>query len=556
MQNKISLLIIFIATILCGCQNSQVDQQLDHVESIMEERPDSALTILQQIDGTTLHGEPQARHALLLSQAYDKNYIDLTSDSLISIATSYYNKAGDKHHRLMTGYYKVVILMNRREFDEALSDALDVESLAEDSGDLAYLARTRLIIARAYMFSFNQEGAKEYFDKSLSTLQQLDNAEWIGLTLINLSNWALHQKEYQLAIEYADSAKFYIPGNKDIPEYEMLALVGLQKYKEADSLYTHHIPNPSIQANAYKLLVDFQLGKRHHVEDSLSSLLSAASHFDSIDIAYISSHIDRLCGDYEQALNHSQSLLQESDNVIKGLSTHSLYRIQLEYEKLKQLEAENNLRTQHLLLSFACFVVVLIIFFGIIYFRLISKQHKVQMSAAKNEIALISSDFAEIQAKFKQESDQQKHKATLLNEQLLSGRIAAQELFMSKYAWIEEFGNIFIDAEITHTSASRALKELRERLDAVKTKDFILNLKAVINRYFDNLMVRVSRECPSITESEQTILALLCANLSPRIISFILNIQPQSVYNAKSSVKRKLEHNSPALLQEIKGICA
>lgn len=68
-------------------------------------------------------------------------------------------------------------------------------------------------------------------------------------------------------------------------------------------------------------------------------------------------------------------------------------------------------------------------------------------------------------------------------------------------------------------------------------------------------MERVRSECPAITDSERTILALLCANLSIRIISFILNITPRTIYNAKYSIKRKLEKYSPEILHELSDIC-
>ena len=46
------------------------------VESFIEERPDSALTVLQGMDKEALSGkEEEAKHALLLSMALDKNVI-------------------------------------------------------------------------------------------------------------------------------------------------------------------------------------------------------------------------------------------------------------------------------------------------------------------------------------------------------------------------------------------------------------------------------------------------------------------------------------------------
>ena len=51
-------------------------ETLMQVESFIEERPDSALTVLQGMDKEALsRKEEKAKHALLLSMALDKNVI-------------------------------------------------------------------------------------------------------------------------------------------------------------------------------------------------------------------------------------------------------------------------------------------------------------------------------------------------------------------------------------------------------------------------------------------------------------------------------------------------
>lgn len=585
MRNLLYAIFIIMA-LLCSCHRDPVWQTLNEAESIMEEHPDSALIILEGIDGQDLIGEVQARHALLVSQAYDKNYIDLTSDSLISIATTYYNKHDNAHYKLMANYYRVVICMNRQEYDEALTLAFDVEKLARKLYDTEYLARIRLIIARAYLFSFNQEGSKDYFEKSLDLMRQLQKPMWTGLVFINLANLALIQKEYTQAIEFVDSAKVYAPDDPDIPEYEMLAQIGLNNYDKADSIFDNHVFNPSIQAKAYKLLASYHTGKCDSIEDSLNILLSNATHFDSIYIASVGSQIRHRNGDNERAWVYTDILLHELNNEIDEISAHSLYRIQLEHDRATHAEEEKQLQLQFLFSLFIGIIALLIIVFGIGYLRILRRRHEEQMERTKDEVLFVSSEFAEMQTELKREIDRQNNEIVTLNErlhidrlsvqeiqaalnhekekheqdvivlnqQIHQGQIVAQELFMSKYAWIEELGNIFIDAETSKASTSRAMKDLKQRLDTVKTQQFIERLIEVINKYCDNLINRVKCECPTITDSERTILALFCANLSTRIISFILNITPRSVYNAKYSIKCKLVQASPNILHELHNV--
>ncbi|MCX4331343.1 MAG: hypothetical protein OSJ24_03995 [Muribaculaceae bacterium] len=551
------MLIMCVAVmLLCGCNHSRISKELDRAEAVMESHPDSALNILQLIDASDISGETRARHALLLSQAYDKNYIDLTSDSLISIATSYYNRSGNTRLKMMASYYYVAILMNRRDFDKALSIAFDVEKLAEESGDIDFLARIRNQIARAYLFSFNQEGAKDYLEKSLELTRSLNKPEWTGNVFINLANWALYHKDHSLAIEYVDSAKNYIATDPDIAEYEMMARIGLADYDKADSIYCNHIAlnTPSTQARAYNLLTRFQLGRQTAISDSLTALMAEASHFDSIDIAYVGAHISRLDGNYERAWFYTDLLLQECSSVITDISNHSLYRIQLEHDKLTYATAERNLQNRLRISIFAGLLASLIIMFGIIYFRMVRKRHEEQVARAKDDILLVLSEYSDMRANLKREIDNQKQEVATLTRQIQAGHLAARQLFTAKYAWIEELGNLMIDTESSKLSSEKALQKIKQRLDSVKTKKFTSNLIDVVNSHCNNIIDRVARECPAISDSEQTILALLYADLSPRIISFILNIKPQSIYNAKSSIKHKLEKHAPALLHELKHI--
>ena len=75
-----------------GCYNREQISRLDEAEALLQNKPDSALTILQQLKPEGSQAE-QARYALLYSEALDKNHIKVTNDSLIRQAWSHY-----KHH--------------------------------------------------------------------------------------------------------------------------------------------------------------------------------------------------------------------------------------------------------------------------------------------------------------------------------------------------------------------------------------------------------------------------------------------------------------------------
>ena len=81
-------LILLAICFITGCQGGKdtVSVLLTEADALMYESPDSALTILKSIGQADLQTEEHLAHyALLYSQALDKNYIDVTNDSLINI---------------------------------------------------------------------------------------------------------------------------------------------------------------------------------------------------------------------------------------------------------------------------------------------------------------------------------------------------------------------------------------------------------------------------------------------------------------------------------------
>ncbi|MBR2064124.1 MAG: hypothetical protein IJ971_05470, partial [Bacteroidales bacterium] len=85
-----SAAVIIAVSLSSSCHhavNNETADILEDVESYMNERPDSALTVIQSIGADDLSSrELKARHALLLSQALDKNFIDLRHALLLSQA--------------------------------------------------------------------------------------------------------------------------------------------------------------------------------------------------------------------------------------------------------------------------------------------------------------------------------------------------------------------------------------------------------------------------------------------------------------------------------------
>ena len=89
-------LLVIVFWSLLGCQRDQkIFRKMDMAESLMASHPDSALTIMEDIDESALHTKAgKARYALLYSQALDRNVIELTSFEELQPAVEYYADHG------------------------------------------------------------------------------------------------------------------------------------------------------------------------------------------------------------------------------------------------------------------------------------------------------------------------------------------------------------------------------------------------------------------------------------------------------------------------------
>ena len=139
---RILYIIVIIAHLFlnCSCQSADIKQKLDTAESLMIERPDSSLSILNGIDiSQTASCRNRARFALLLTQARDKNYIDETDISLINTAKMYYEESDNVRYKFLSYYYYGRILYNNGDYTHAMIAYTQAEDMLNELND-NYLA--------------------------------------------------------------------------------------------------------------------------------------------------------------------------------------------------------------------------------------------------------------------------------------------------------------------------------------------------------------------------------------------------------------------------------
>lgn len=169
MKHYLSVIILAICLISCN-SHSHCRETLSQMESYIEERPDSALAVLKQMNASELSGkEEKAKHALLYSMALDKNVIDKTDFEVLQPVIDYFeNKGGSATDKMRTYYYQGRIYQNQG--NDALAMECFVSALSEGKESDDKLTKARILFTQGGIYNKVFE-----WDKCISTYNEAGN---------------------------------------------------------------------------------------------------------------------------------------------------------------------------------------------------------------------------------------------------------------------------------------------------------------------------------------------------------------------------------------------
>lgn len=583
-MQKLPYIIGIIICLLCSCHRDPVWQTLDVAESMMDEHPDSALTSLTDIEDRTLKGEEQARYALLLSQAYHKNYIDVTDDSLISIAVDFYEQIDNSREKLLANFYRAIISVNRNELDVALMYALRSESIAKAVGTPADLSQVQSLLSYIYSATFNNKKALEYAEADLHNAKLSSKPTWINQSYTTMAKRLINVGDYTRAITYIDTLRQRAAIEESTAsDLLILSYSGLYDYASIDSIYRQAINNNwplSPSSIAYVAWANHALGHKQEAQNLLELLPNEAlSITDSIKILRVKYDIAQKEHNNVDALIHKQALSAYTDSILLSLANNSIHLIQVDYEQNQnQLGAIRHKLEKHRLLIIvaALFLTIIILCLSILLYRTRvctkMKQNEYELLLLQKERKNLNNDIEQLSTAIQNDSNtisqlqeniytltksEEQNRVTIgqLRSNIAESNRQTKLAFINQFSWIEDWGRLYLDVSHQDRAAEIAYNRLRSSLDKVRSKSFQKDLENIINQNRGNLILRL-RECHKLIESERILILYLCAGLSLKVITCILKKEGNALYNQKHRIKSKLDEFYPDLLEEMRDIFA
>ena len=154
-KRLIRIIVVGAVVLLAGCGGDGYTPELRALDSLMYEKPDSALHLLDSL-GTEAAGwskSQRMRHSLLTMKAQNKAYVPFTSDTIAKDLVSYYDNNGTPNDRVLAHYLLGCVYRDLGEAPHAVDCYLDAVSLADTtSADCDYntLAVTYSQMAKVY----------------------------------------------------------------------------------------------------------------------------------------------------------------------------------------------------------------------------------------------------------------------------------------------------------------------------------------------------------------------------------------------------------------------
>lgn len=538
LHSLLTALLMIISAVACRDVN---ENALVTAENLMMEHPDSALSVLESIDGSCLTGELQARHALLLSQAYDKNYIDLTSDSLISIATDYYEKHGNDRHRLMMAlYYGATVYYNAEDYDRSGIDATRAYEIACLMNDSYWIAKSAERLADLFYRTYNIDEGIEFRKKAISRYAEANEIESADWALIDLAVDYSANREYEKAIAIMNRL---ISEKRDAyPESGFLSrcirelfhfYVEKGEYEQAKICFDELRRIDAVSA--------FDLGDLGYAEVKLGNFDRAKEYIDSAYLLVDSNDVHEILtvniaqweylkniGDKRDIVAFTEKLIDTQNHIALRTVNQSVLGAQRDFYNVQSQSAKQKISRVYGYIFIGIVIIALIVTLIVIYAKLRMRLKDKELELKINEIALLTAKISETSNRVDTGPDSDE--LHVIVDRLLARWFAPLNSLLDEYY---ETGD---SVSAKSTMFSRVEEELKKITSEKSIKDIV----DMVDDSLGGALSRLRNDYTEINDKDITFLALNIAGLSPRAICLFLDIKIKTVYSRRKRLKDKI----------------
>ena len=547
-----SLLVGLVLCITCfteSCSSRKALFILDDVESYIQERPDSALNVLNELDRSLLGtNKVRAKFSLLYSIALNKNYIDTTDLSIIRPAVDFYSKHGTPVEKMKAYFYQGCFHANRGEDDRAM---YDYQLALEDSSkvsDYHYKELVNSAISDIFSRNNNPEQELAYAKDALNygRLAQDSIGVWaitghLASSYANCRRWEDSERTYNEFFEMPvyDSTSFgyrCVSYAKDLLRFpEPNPYRSIEAINEVVQSYpaSMTIEGYCIYAYAYQML-----GEDSIANDILRQLEGLNKQHDLVKLWRY--RIRRDQGHFKQALQDLEESVLVQDSIVLSSLSQSLIRTQRDF-----MQAETAaLRKEHKLDRQRIALIVLSAIFAIGIILLLYQRKKRTLDNKIEELAALHQES-------RQMLDLQYFQTAAINAKLaekdaalLQLRKQFASLYKAQYKTLNDLCSAFL-SPIKKDRKEVLYDEAMRQLDVIVNDNESQNkFMSMVNNSLDNIIDKLRRDLPGHKEMDFRFLMYVIAGFDATTISNLTGYSVGTVYTKKNRLKGEISNLS------------
>lgn len=556
-----ALFLILVLLGFCACGHKPYPQSLIIADSLTNACPNSAITLLKNIENT-LQTEPEATqmyYRLLCIKANDKAYIPHTSDSLILPVLHYYIEKGDEQHLPEAYYYAGRVYRDLGDAPQAL-DYFEkaAEALPEDGG---YKLKSKIYSQMGTLFAYQSMYAEalEMYKRGGEYDEILKDSVGMVFKLRDIGNMYKELGKEDSTLAYFKEASRLSRLLQRIDLFNMLQ-------SQLAFIYTDLQKYDSARTALQNALKDIEQPNRSAIYNIAARFYDVTNQTDSA-IWYYNELLDfgsvyakqtacrRLLeltlkqNDTQQATGYLNDCLLYTDSIQKLTQTetihrmHSLYNYQLREKENIQLKTENRNKTLLIGMISGSLLIIIISF---IAYRQYSRRKTLELKQQLEKLRTIEKENQDkIESLEKYKSQKEVLEKRLADINLPEDNVQKKQLGQK----IELLNHILQQQAIEKEQekdaqdclfCSEIYKKLQERANSARGEAYITSeewniVKGLMSPAYPIFFERLySLHTPN--ENELHVCILLKLQFRQADIARLLQLKPESI----SSIRRRL----------------
>lgn len=566
----LSFLAVFLSLIMSSCGRGTY-RELSDIESYAAEHPDSALQVLGKIDSRRIHrAKVRARYCLLKSMVLDKNYIDVTDDSLTLEAVRWYRDHGTDAERAKAYYYHGRVQQNDKDYINAIIAFTNAEKYAGMEEDWLYLGLIYRGMARIYNVTFNSEEELKYSIYASECYRKSDDELHYNYSLNNTAIAYNNLKKFDKAIALCEEVEDRARASNDtiLMAASTCTYISALTYKEnpdpvrAISMFNYMRDSlryePSFETWHDIACAYSQIGEYDTAIQIIEGLRSVCPDNPVAygQLASVRSKVDYGRFDYKDAYLNFSAATAIQDSIFNSILNQSVLSAQKDYFQRQAEYDEYRLRTHRIIAGLVISVLALAIVYvtAVAYRKIREKQSEAERYMGQVCDMVEQMKVAEIESRRAlDEKDRQIDSLSTdireRNGEAISGfRRQIGDLYRLKFNFLDEICRQYYSYGLTAAKQRKILKAVEDSISELSGDRDFSALEAIVNTFKDDVMKKLRDEFPLFKEEEFRLMCYWYAGFSSSAMSLLLKEEDvNAVYKKRSRLKGKIEKSGSPL---------